>query len=152
MQYAIHKTKVLYRINEPGWVQTFVTELDSALNSWLDEIPPYREWHFFLFIRPTIYTLLTHSLKSVGILIARIMISLTNPWCYMPIITSCKSPSTVLSSRHRRSRLLFRSRLLSYAQTLHDHAVILLIFSAVERLSLLWSMSVVSHIRCCGVN
>lgn len=47
VQYAMNKTKARYGIKGPGWEQTIVAELDSALNSWLDEVPPHREWTFF---------------------------------------------------------------------------------------------------------
>lgn len=39
--YALHKTKVRYGINSREWDERLVTEIDSALNIWLDTVPPH---------------------------------------------------------------------------------------------------------------
>lgn len=39
--YALHKTKVRFGINSREWDERLVTEIDSALNNWLDTVPPH---------------------------------------------------------------------------------------------------------------
>ena len=39
--YALHKTKVRFGINSKQWDERLVSEIDSALNSWLDTVPPH---------------------------------------------------------------------------------------------------------------
>ncbi|KAJ1030501.1 hypothetical protein NDA16_001410 [Ustilago loliicola] len=39
--YALHKTKLRFGINSKEWDERLVTEIDSALNNWLDTVPPH---------------------------------------------------------------------------------------------------------------
>ncbi|SPC65121.1 related to transcriptional activator acu-15 [Ustilago sp. UG-2017b] len=39
--YALHKTKLRFGINSREWDERLVTEIDSALNNWLDTVPPH---------------------------------------------------------------------------------------------------------------
>ncbi|SPO19755.1 related to transcriptional activator acu-15 [Ustilago trichophora] len=39
--YALHKTKVRFGINSKEWDERLVTEIDSALNIWLDTVPQH---------------------------------------------------------------------------------------------------------------
>lgn len=39
--YALQKTKVRFGINSKEWDERLVTEIDSALNGWLDTVPPH---------------------------------------------------------------------------------------------------------------
>lgn len=39
--YALHKTKVRFGINSKEWDERLVTEIDSALNNWLDTVPQH---------------------------------------------------------------------------------------------------------------
>ena len=52
-QYTINKSKLLLGFIGPHWKQRVVAELDSALNKWVDTIPPHREHHAFLMRPPT---------------------------------------------------------------------------------------------------
>ncbi|TKY89747.1 hypothetical protein EX895_001532 [Sporisorium graminicola] len=38
--YALHKTKIRFGINFKDWDERLVSEIDSALNDWLDTVPP----------------------------------------------------------------------------------------------------------------
>ncbi|CDU23715.1 related to transcriptional activator acu-15 [Sporisorium scitamineum] len=39
--YALHKTKIRFGINSKEWDERLVSEIDSALNNWLDTVPPH---------------------------------------------------------------------------------------------------------------
>ncbi|TKY90139.1 hypothetical protein EX895_000137 [Sporisorium graminicola] len=39
--YALHKTKIRFGINSKDWDERLVSEIDSALNIWLDTVPPH---------------------------------------------------------------------------------------------------------------
>ncbi|CBQ67503.1 related to transcriptional activator acu-15 [Sporisorium reilianum SRZ2] len=39
--YALHKTKIRFGINSKEWDERLVSEIDSALNIWLDTVPPH---------------------------------------------------------------------------------------------------------------
>ena len=43
-QYSINKSKVLLGFIGPRWEQHIVSELDSALNKWIDAVPDHREY------------------------------------------------------------------------------------------------------------
>ncbi|KAJ3558753.1 hypothetical protein NM688_g738 [Phlebia brevispora] len=42
--YAINKSKSLLGFSGPDWEQHIVTELDSALNKWVDTVPDHLKW------------------------------------------------------------------------------------------------------------
>ncbi|KAF8875510.1 fungal-specific transcription factor domain-containing protein [Infundibulicybe gibba] len=42
--YAINKSKVVHGLVGKKWEQHIVSELDSALNKWVDSIPPHLRW------------------------------------------------------------------------------------------------------------
>ncbi|KAK7027746.1 Zn(2)-C6 fungal-type domain-containing protein [Favolaschia claudopus] len=42
--YSTNKTRDLVPTNDTSWEATLVAELDSALNKWVDEIPPHLDW------------------------------------------------------------------------------------------------------------
>ncbi|KAJ7179778.1 fungal-specific transcription factor domain-containing protein [Mycena filopes] len=42
--YALNKTKQLLSQRDPDWEEHIVTELDSALNGWVDSIPAHLRW------------------------------------------------------------------------------------------------------------
>jgi hypothetical protein len=42
-QYSINKSKVLLGFIGPRWEQHIVSELDSALNKWIDAVPDHRK-------------------------------------------------------------------------------------------------------------
>ncbi|KAJ7021863.1 fungal-specific transcription factor domain-containing protein [Mycena alexandri] len=42
--YALNKTKRLLSERDPDWEEHIVSELDSALNSWVDSIPAHLRW------------------------------------------------------------------------------------------------------------
>ena len=42
-QYSINKSKVLLGFIGPRWEQHIVSELDSALNKWIDAVPDHCE-------------------------------------------------------------------------------------------------------------
>ncbi|KAJ6591569.1 fungal-specific transcription factor domain-containing protein, partial [Mycena vulgaris] len=48
VQYSINKSKVLLGLskgNDTGWDSRIVTELDSALNKWIDDLPDHLRWN-----------------------------------------------------------------------------------------------------------
>ncbi|KAJ7229518.1 hypothetical protein B0H12DRAFT_1029985 [Mycena haematopus] len=42
--YSLNKTKKLLSYRDQAWQEHIVAELDSALNGWLDGIPPHLRW------------------------------------------------------------------------------------------------------------
>ncbi|KAF7328636.1 Zn(2)-C6 fungal-type domain-containing protein [Mycena sanguinolenta] len=44
MLYSLNKTKRLLSYRDQAWEEHIVAELDSALNSWIDQIPPHLRW------------------------------------------------------------------------------------------------------------
>ncbi|KAF7359679.1 Zn(2)-C6 fungal-type domain-containing protein [Mycena venus] len=42
--YGLNKSKKLLAFRDPAWEEHIVDEIDSALNSWLDSIPPHLRW------------------------------------------------------------------------------------------------------------
>ncbi|KAJ6553299.1 fungal-specific transcription factor domain-containing protein [Mycena capillaripes] len=44
MLYTLNKTKKLLSYRDPAWEEHIVAELDSALNGWVDSIPPHLRW------------------------------------------------------------------------------------------------------------
>ncbi|KAF9256488.1 hypothetical protein L218DRAFT_966338 [Marasmius fiardii PR-910] len=42
--YSINKSKILLGLAGPQWEQRIVTELDSALNQWVDSVPEHLRW------------------------------------------------------------------------------------------------------------
>lgn len=47
-QYSINKSKVLLGFIGSRWEQHIVSELDSALNKWVDAVPDHREPEYYL--------------------------------------------------------------------------------------------------------
>jgi hypothetical protein len=43
-QYALNKTKKLLSYRDQAWEEHLVAEMDSALNGWVDGIPPHLRW------------------------------------------------------------------------------------------------------------
>jgi hypothetical protein len=41
-QHSINKSKILLGFVGPEWEQRIVSELDSAMNQWIDSIPEHR--------------------------------------------------------------------------------------------------------------
>jgi hypothetical protein len=48
-QYGLNKSKKLLAYRDPAWAEHIVDEIDSALNIWLDSIPPHRPCISFRF-------------------------------------------------------------------------------------------------------
>ncbi|KAF7328634.1 Zn(2)-C6 fungal-type domain-containing protein [Mycena sanguinolenta] len=44
MLYSLNKTKRLLSYRDQAWEEHIVAELDSALNGWIDQIPPHLRW------------------------------------------------------------------------------------------------------------
>ncbi|KAJ7306330.1 fungal-specific transcription factor domain-containing protein [Mycena albidolilacea] len=44
MLYALNKTKKLLSYRDQSWEEHLVAEMDSALNGWVDSIPPHLRW------------------------------------------------------------------------------------------------------------
>ncbi|KAF7328632.1 Zn(2)-C6 fungal-type domain-containing protein [Mycena sanguinolenta] len=44
MLYSLNKTKRLLSYRDQAWEEHIVAELDSALNGWIDRIPPHLRW------------------------------------------------------------------------------------------------------------
>ncbi|KAF7353489.1 Zn(2)-C6 fungal-type domain-containing protein [Mycena sanguinolenta] len=44
MLYSLNKTKRLLSYRDQAWEEHIVAELDSVLNSWIDQIPPHLRW------------------------------------------------------------------------------------------------------------
>jgi hypothetical protein len=44
LQYTIKKSKVLLGFVGQEWEQRVVSQLDSALNQWVDSVPDHRTW------------------------------------------------------------------------------------------------------------
>ncbi|KAJ7476649.1 fungal-specific transcription factor domain-containing protein [Mycena latifolia] len=44
MLYSLNKTKSLLAVRDATWEEHIVAELDSALNGWVDSIPPHLRW------------------------------------------------------------------------------------------------------------
>ncbi|KAF8143483.1 fungal-specific transcription factor domain-containing protein [Mycena galopus ATCC 62051] len=44
MLYSLNKTKRLLSYRDQAWEEHIIAELDSALNGWVDEIPPHLRW------------------------------------------------------------------------------------------------------------
>ncbi|KAF7353493.1 Zn(2)-C6 fungal-type domain-containing protein [Mycena sanguinolenta] len=44
MLYSLNKTKRLLSYRDQAWEEHIVAELDSALNGWIDKIPPHLRW------------------------------------------------------------------------------------------------------------
>ncbi|KAF8142796.1 fungal-specific transcription factor domain-containing protein [Mycena galopus ATCC 62051] len=44
MLYSLNKTKRLLSYRDQAWEEHIILELDSALNGWVDEIPPHLRW------------------------------------------------------------------------------------------------------------
>ncbi|KIY67880.1 hypothetical protein CYLTODRAFT_279122 [Cylindrobasidium torrendii FP15055 ss-10] len=42
--YSLNKTRALLSLDNQGWMQHLVTELDSAMNRWVDSIPEHLRW------------------------------------------------------------------------------------------------------------
>ncbi|KAJ7925130.1 fungal-specific transcription factor domain-containing protein [Mycena leptocephala] len=42
--YSLNKTKKLLAHRDPDWEEHIVAEIDSALNGWVDSIPPHLRW------------------------------------------------------------------------------------------------------------
>ncbi|KAI0697711.1 fungal-specific transcription factor domain-containing protein [Cerioporus squamosus] len=59
--YSINKSKAILGMIGPEWEQKIVAELDSALNKWVDMVPPHLQWdpnredHVFLNQSATLY-------------------------------------------------------------------------------------------------
>lgn len=83
-KYSINRSKALLGYVGPRWQQTIVTQLDSALNTWVDSIPDYCEPFCST---PTFPTINSSLFQCVGILQGRTACSSINPPFYIPIIT-----------------------------------------------------------------
>lgn len=46
-QYAINRSKVAFGRVGPQWEQDIVSEIDSALNAWLDSVPEHCAFRYF---------------------------------------------------------------------------------------------------------
>lgn len=46
-QYAINRSKVAFGRVGPQWEQDIVSEIDSALNAWVDSVPEHRTFSSF---------------------------------------------------------------------------------------------------------
>ncbi|TFK88610.1 hypothetical protein K466DRAFT_488593 [Polyporus arcularius HHB13444] len=59
--YSINKSKVILGMVGPEWEQKIVAELDSAINKWVDTVPPHLQWdpnredHVFMNQSATLY-------------------------------------------------------------------------------------------------
>ncbi|KAI0719057.1 fungal-specific transcription factor domain-containing protein [Cerioporus squamosus] len=59
--YSINKSKLTLGMVGPAWEQKIVAELDSAMNKWVDTVPPHLQWdpdrvdHVFLNQSATLY-------------------------------------------------------------------------------------------------
>lgn len=112
-KYSISRSKVLLGYVGPRWQQTIVTQLDSALNTWIDNIPDYcMPFHSILIINSSFL------LQYVGILQGRMACSLTNLPFSTLIITKRKFLSTGHSYPNQTNLHRFPSLPWPSAQTL----------------------------------
>jgi hypothetical protein len=50
LQYSLKKNRVHHGFIGEKWEQRIVSELDSALNKWVDSVPDHREFKVFSFL------------------------------------------------------------------------------------------------------